>query len=85
MNASRRSLLTLGLAEADLDVPSLLTDTVTVELIRIHGIRALYAFANDTTNVDALIAQLVPPKPAAEPAPGGKRVGTGGIERGVGI
>lgn len=66
---AENGLLTLGLAEADLDVPSLLTDTITVELIRIHGIRALYAFANDTTNVDALIAQLVPQKPAAEPAP----------------
>lgn len=66
---AQHELFALGLAEVDVDVPSLLTDTISVELIRIHGIRALYAFANDTTNVDALIAQLVPPKPAAEPAP----------------
>lgn len=66
---AEHELFALGLAEVDVDVPSLLTDTITVELIRVHGIRALYAFANDTTNVDALVAQLQPPQPEAEPAP----------------
>ncbi len=52
------ALAALGTAEVDVRVTSLLSDELVVDTVRVEGIRALYAYDLDTTNVDALLAQL---------------------------
>lgn len=74
-------LARIGTFEADVAMRSLLSDEICVDTIRLTGVRALYAFDLDTTNVDALLAQAgldktapaagpeaEPEAPAAEPA-----------------
>ena len=70
-------LVYIGLFEADVGVCSLFTDEWVVDSLQLTGLRALYAFDLETTNVDALLAQMPkreappaePTAPAAEPAP----------------
>lgn len=70
-------LVQIGLFEADVGVCSLFTDEWVVDSLQLTGLRALYAFDLETTNVDALLAQMPkretppaePTEPAAEPAP----------------
>lgn len=70
-------LVYIGLFEADVGVCSLFTDEWVVDSLQLTGLRALYAFDLETTNVDALLAQMPkreappaePTTPAAEPAP----------------
>lgn len=61
--------LTLSLAEVKIDLDTLSSDELVVELIRVHGLDVLYALDYDTDNVTALTAQLAPPKAEVEPAP----------------
>lgn len=51
-------LARLGKFEADFAMRSLLTDEYCVDTIHLSGVRALYAFDMDTTNVDALLQQM---------------------------
>lgn len=68
-------LAKIGFLECDIAMRSLLAKEIVVDTLQITGLRALYAYDLDTTNVDALLAQLgVPPAaseaaPEAEPAP----------------
>jgi len=61
-------LLRIGALEFDFHMLSLFKEEKVVDLIRLEGLRALYAFDYDTTNVDAFLAQVAPPGEApAEP------------------
>ena len=61
-------LVQIGLFEADVGVRSLFTDEWVVDSLQLTGLRALYAFDLETTNVDALLAQMPQRKaPSAEP------------------
>lgn len=51
-------LVKLGTLEVDVGVRSLLSKEIAVDTLRLEGVRALYAFDLDTTNVDALLAQM---------------------------
>ncbi len=65
-------LLELGNFEFDFDVSSLFSDEYTVDTIQLTGLHALYALDYNTSNVDALIAQITGDKPsddAIEEAP----------------
>ncbi len=62
-------LVEIGLFELDFDMSTLFSgDEYVVENLELTGLRALYAFDCDTTNVDALIAQIQgkPQLPAEE-------------------
>lgn len=70
-------LAKVGKLEIDFAMRSLFTNVYTVDNLELSGVRALYAYDYETTNVDALMAQLdLPAKTeapaeavAAEPAP----------------
>lgn len=51
-------LVRVGRLELDVGVRSLLAKEYVVDTLRVEGIRALYAFDFETTNVDALLAQM---------------------------
>lgn len=51
-------LAQVGNLEVNVAMTSLFKDTYVVEKIELTGLRALYAFDYDTTNVDALVAQM---------------------------
>lgn len=68
-------LARLGKFEADFAMRSLFSDEYCVDSIQLSGVRALYAFDMDTTNVDALLRQMgieqtapAEETPAEEPA-----------------
>lgn len=63
---AKTPLLDLRLVELKVDMGTLLADELVIELIRVHGLHALYALDQGTDNVSALVAQLVPPA-AEEP------------------
>ncbi len=52
-------LLKIGEFTVDVEMSSLLSDEYVVDIVRLSGLRCLYAFDYDTTNVDALVAQIV--------------------------
>lgn len=62
-------LARIGTFEADVAMRSLLSDEICIDSVQLTGVRALYAFDLETTNVDALLAQagLDKPAPVAEP------------------
>ncbi len=64
-------LLAFSHFEVDFDMNTLFSgDEYVVENLELCGLRVLYAFDCDTTNVDALIAQITgPSEPAPESAP----------------
>lgn len=62
-------LARLGKFEADFAMRSLLSDEYCVDSLQLSGVRALYAFDMDTTNVDALLQELGIEKPAPEETP----------------
>ena len=78
-------LVKIGHLECDVAMRSLLSKEIAVDTLELTGLRALYAYDLDTTNVDALLAQMgIQPatgtapaaeqKPAAEPkAPDAER------------
>ena len=57
---AKTPLLDLRLVELKVDMGTLLEDELVIELIRVHGLHALYALDQGTDNVSALVAQLVP-------------------------
>lgn len=57
-------LAQLGKLELDFAMRSLFDKEYVVDKIELTGVRALYAFDYETTNVDALMAQMNLPKPA---------------------
>ena len=59
-------LVEIGMVEADVGVRTLFAKELVVDSLQLTGLRALYAYDLETTNVDALIAQL--PKSEAAPA-----------------
>ncbi len=61
-------LVAFAFFEVDVDMKTLFSgDEYVVDNIELRGLRALYAFDCDTTNVDALIAQILgTPAPAPE-------------------
>lgn len=68
----KEPLAKVGLLECDVAMRSLLSREIAVDTLQLTGLRALYAYDLDTTNVDALLAQMgiQPAAPAeAEPAP----------------
>lgn len=69
---SKTPLARIGKFEADVAMLSLFSEELRVETIQLTGVRALYAFDLDTTNVDALLLQMgVDPSaeaPVEEPA-----------------
>lgn len=64
-------LARIGKFEADLAVLSLLSEEIRVDSLQLSGVRALYAFDLETTNVDALLLQMGidPAAASAEAAP----------------
>lgn len=62
-------LARIGKFEADLAVLSLLSDEIRVDSLQLSGVRALYAFDLETTNVDALLRQIGIDPAAAKEAP----------------
>lgn len=59
-------LARVGLLECDVAMRSLLAREIGVDVLRLSGLRVLYAFDQDTTNVDALMKQMgIQPQPAA--------------------
>ncbi len=62
-------LARIGFLECDIAMRSLLAKEIVVDTLQITGLRALYAYDLDTTNVDALLAQLGVPAAASEAAP----------------
>lgn len=62
-------LAKIGFLECDIAMRSLLAKEIVVDTLQITGLRALYAYDLDTTNVDALLAQLGVPPAASEAAP----------------
>ncbi|MGN0886615.1 MAG: hypothetical protein ACI4RT_06420 [Candidatus Spyradenecus sp.] len=70
-------LVSIGMLEADVGVRTLLSKELVIDSLQLTGLRALYAYDFDTTNVDALIAQLPQGKetvtePPAEETPAGE-------------
>ncbi len=64
---TENNLFELGDFTFDFDVGSLFTGKYTVDLLALKGMRFLYAVDYKTSNVDALVAQLVGDKPSDEP------------------
>ena len=58
-------LVSIGMVEADVGVRTLFSKELVIDSLQLTGLRALYAYDLETTNVDALIAQL--PQGKAEP------------------
>lgn len=58
-------LVEIGMVEADVGVRTLFAKELVIDSLQLTGLRALYAYDLETTNVDALIAQL----PKGETAP----------------
>ena len=54
----KEPLAKVGLLECDVAMRSLLSREIAVDTLQLTGLRALYAYDLDTTNVDALLAQL---------------------------
>ncbi len=62
-------LARIGRLEVDVAMRSLLSKELCVDSVELSGVRALYAFDLDTTNVDALLKQMgVDPNAAKEEA-----------------
>lgn len=58
-------LAVIGMLEADVGMRTLFSKELVIDSLQLTGLRALYAYDLETTNVDALIAQL--PKSVTEP------------------
>lgn len=70
-------LVEIGMVEADVGMRTLLSKELVIDTLQLTGLRALYAYDLETTNVEALLAQLpkrmtetaevAEPEPAGEP------------------
>ena len=64
------ALAQVGNLEVDVGVRTLFAEELVVDSLELTGLRVLYAFDQETTNVDALLAQMgMTGAEAAEPAP----------------